>query len=531
MRRFAQLYKEIDSTTRVLPKVKALVDYFREAPDSEAIWVIALFTHRRPKRLISTTYLREWAIEISGLSPWLFEDSYHICGDLAETISLVLPPPSKYVSHPLSYYFQQMVNLRGAETEVIREWILDTWDSLPHQERFLFCKFITGGFRVGVSDKLLVRALGQAHDVEESDMAYKLMGDWTPMDTELKDLLADDHSTNIARPYPFYLAYALEKEAEDLGDPGEWSAEYKWDGIRSQLIKRAGEWFLWSRGEDLINESFPEFSGLLDLPDGTVIDGELIAHDPDHTDVTPHPSEFNALQKRLGRKKPGKKTLENYPVTIIAYDLLEWNGKDLRERAFAQRRELLKSLVIDQNNSLLRLSPIIEFNDWDTVRELRENARNYGAEGLMLKRLDSPYKVGRKKGDWWKYKVDPYTIDAVMTYAQSGHGRRSNLFTDFTFGLWEDGELITFAKAYSGLTDVQFREVSKFVRAHTLEKYGPVRKVKAELVMELAFEGVHLSSRHKSGVAVRFPRIKRWRKDKTAAEADQLSTLKALIGN
>ncbi|MEX0283694.1 MAG: ATP-dependent DNA ligase [Paracoccaceae bacterium] len=526
MKQFATLFAALDQTTSTKAKVTALAKYFFEAEDQDRLWTVALFSGRRPRRVITTTRLREWAAEAAGVPLWLFEESYPIVGDLAETIALILPPARRVSDHSLSHWIG-VLRAASAQDEPARQSIvLDAWDQLTAAERFLFNKLLTGGFRIGVSQKLMTRALAQATGRDEADLAHRLMGDWTPDSTTWQALVeAENPEADASRPYPFYLAYALEDAPETLGDPAEWRAEWKWDGIRGQLVLRSGQHFIWSRGEELMTDRFPELARALDfLPDGTVIDGEIVAWDGTA------PMSFNALQKRIGRKTVPKTLLKSAPVLMLAYDLLEQDGSDLREMPFAERRALLETLLTDQPEDCpVRLSPQIEFDDWSVLVEARSSARDQRAEGLMLKRADSPYRIGRKKGDWWKWKLDPLTIDAVMIYAQSGHGRRANLFTDFTFAVWSGNDLVPFTKAYSGLTDAEFREITAWVRKNTQQRFGPVRQVTPEHVFEIAFEGIHASPRHKSGVALRFPRMARWRKDKPVQEANTLADLEEML--
>ena len=525
MKRFAKLFREIDGSTKTTVKVAALASYFQEAPDDDRLWTIALFSGRRPKRAITTTRLREWAAEKAGLPLWLLEECYPVVGDLAETIALLLPEPDAALDLSLTEWINRLRDLAQQPEETRKTIILDAWDKLDTTERFLFNKLITGGFRIGVSQKLMTRALSQATGKPEPELAHRLMGNWTPDDTSWHDLIeSEDGSTDDSRPYPFYLAYALEDEPDALGSPEDWHAEWKWDGIRGQLILRGGEQYLWSRGEELITDTFPEFSRAKDfVPEGTVLDGEILVWNDG-------PEPFNALQKRLGRKSVSRKMLSELPVVLYAYDLLEFAGEDMRQRPLEDRRAKLAT-IFDQlpEEAPLRLSPRLPFAAWDELGEIRETARDNRAEGLMLKRNDSPYLAGRKKGDWWKWKLAPLTIDAVMIYAQSGSGRRANLFTDFTFAVWNGNDLVPFTKAYSGLSDEEFRKITAWVRKNTQQRFGPVRQVTPEHVFEIAFEGIHASPRHKSGVALRFPRISRWRQDKPLQEANTLDDLKEML--
>ncbi len=546
MKGFAEMFTRLDQTTRTSAKVEALAHYFAEAPEDDRLWTIALLSGRRPKRVLNATILREWAANHAQIPPWLFEECYPIVGDLAETIALVLPPNSRRSDLSLSHWIGEIRRLTSLEEAARKALILDAWDKLDATERFLFNKLLTGGFRVGVSRKLMTRALAQATGIDEADLAHRLLGDWTPDSTTYQRLiLAPDPEDGLSRPYPFYLAYQLE-EAPDapgsdlpgsdasgtnqpqtnaLGPVTDWLAEWKWDGIRGQLVRRGGLHHVWSRGEELMTDRFPDLSPARDfIPDGTVLDGEILAWAGDA------PLPFAALQKRIGRKTVPKKLLAETPVILLAYDLLEWQGQDLRDRPLAERRTLLSDLTGNlPEGAPIRLSPPVEAEDWRGLAAQRARSRDIGAEGLMLKRLDSPYLVGRKKGDWWKWKVDPLSIDAVMIYAQAGHGRRANLFTDFTFAVWDGDALVPFTKAYSGLTDAEFRRITQWVRKNTLERFGPVRSVKPEHVFEIHFEGIQKSPRHKSGVALRFPRMSRWREDKPPAEANTLQDLRDLL--
>ena len=524
MKQFARLFATLDATTGTTAKVAGLADYFRTAPEADRVWTIALLSGRRPKRAVSASELRDWAAAAADLPLWLFEESYAVAGDLAETIALVLPPATGDDGRSLSDHMAALIALTGRPAEVRRAAILATWDGLGPDERFLFNKLLTGGFRMGVSQGLMTRALAQATGVDEADLAHRLMGDWSPATLAFADLVATDAQTG-ARPYPFALAAPLEDTPASLGPPADWLAEWKWDGIRGQLIRRPGSFALWSRGEELITDRFPEFAPLADfLPPGTVIDGEVLAWGDNR------PLPFSALQKRIGRKTVPRRLLAEAPARLLAYDLLEADGIDLRAEPLSMRRARLTAILSALPPGLpLDLSPEVAFSDWPALATLRQAARDVSAEGLMLKRRSSPYHLGRKRGDWWKWKLDPFTVDAVMLYAQAGHGRRANLYTDFTFAVRDGAALVPFAKAYSGLTDAEFAQVTDWVRKHTLERFGPVRRVPPELVFELAFEGIQASPRHKSGIALRFPRMLRWRHDKPVAEIDTLDSLRALL--
>ncbi len=524
MKHFATLFAALDGTTKTGAKIAALTDYLRAAPPSDSVWTIAILSGRRPKRAVNATELRTWAAEAAGIPLWLFEESYNIVGDLAETIALVLPPPTTTRDQTLTETIHALIALTRLPASERQARVLATWDALPGDERFLFNKLLTGGFRMGVSQGLMTKALAAATGLEETTIAHRLMGDWDPARTDFTALIAGDDGMG-ARPYPFALASQLEGEVAALGPLEDWIAEWKWDGIRGQLIHRAGAFALWSRGEELITDRFPEFAGLADfLPAGTVLDGEILAW----RGGAPLP--FSALQTRIGRKVVSKKALAEAPAQFVAYDLLEADGIDIRDRPISERRARLEALVAAMPAGLaLSTSPRVAAADWADLARQRATARDVLAEGLMLKRLSSPYFTGRRRGDWWKWKLDPYTVDAVMVYAQSGHGRRANLFTDFTFAVRDGNDLVPFTKAYSGLSDAEFAEITSWVSRHTLERFGPVRRVTPDLVFELAFEGIQASPRHKSGIALRFPRMLRWRRDKPADEIDTIDTLRALL--
>lgn len=530
MKSFAELFARIDQTNQTNEKVALLTKYFQQASSEDQLWVLALLMNKRPKKPVKTSLLKKWAAEVALLPDWLFEESYHVVGDLAETIALVLPPPTQSDQRTLAEWMQFIQLLAEKEETEQKKLVLWAWDCLGATERFLFNKLIGGSFRVGVSEQLVIRALSLATNIDAAILSHRLMGDWMPDQTTLEALLyAKNNADNFSQPYPFCLAHPLEENLETLGKPEEWLAEWKWDGIRGQVIVRGGQIYLWSRGEELITEKFPELHGLKYLlPAGTVLDGEILAWKKNK------PLPFADLQTRITRKKLTKKHLADVPVIFLAYDLLEWKGEDWRNTPLAQRRKQLEEFydsLSENPEKPLYLSPTIEFSSWADLAQCHWQARSYEAEGLMLKRKSSPYHVGRKKGDWWKWKVHPFVIDAVLVYAQKGHGRRANLYTDYTFAVWKDQELIVFTKAYSGLTDSELREVDAFIQQNTLEKFGPVRTVTPHLVFEIAFEGIQRSSRHKSGVALRFPRISRWRRDKKPEEANTLDDLLSLLSH
>ncbi len=527
MRRFVDLYEALDSTTSTNAKVEALVAYFRAAPPEDAAWALYFLTGRRLKRLVASKGLKQWVRELSDTPEWLFDEAYASVGDLAEIIALLLDQaerPAETEELSLSRWVEERIQpLAGLSLPEQRERITGWWHVLPRRELFLFNKLLTGELRVGVSDTLVVRALAQFAGLPPASVSHRLMGTWAPSKAFFQQLVAPDVSdADSSRPYPFYLASPLEQPVEDLGGREEWMAEWKWDGIRGQLIHRQGSLALWSRGEELITERFPEITAAAaSLPPGTVLDGEVLAY------AEGQPLPFSRLQRRIGRQKLTAKVLAEAPAAFMAYDLLEENGEDLRQRPLRERRARLEALLKDKPQ--FPISPIITAPTWEELATAREESRERNVEGFMLKRLESPYLHGRKRGDWWKWKIDPFTVDAVLLYAHPGHGKRAALYTDYTFAVWNGDDLTPVAKAYSGLTDQEISKLDRWIRAHTKEKFGPVRSVEPEQVFELHFEGIAASPRHKSGVALRFPRIARWRSDKAPKDADTLDQLKGLI--
>jgi DNA ligase-1 len=526
VRDFAALFDEIDTTTATSLKVAALVRYFRQATPADAAWAAWLFSGRRLKRFIGPATLGRWLVEASGLPEWLVDESQAAVGDMAETIALLMESPeaaNASTDVPLAQWIEgRLLPLRDADEAAQREAIVGWWRSLPYRECFLLNKLLTGELRVGVSELLVTRALAEVLAISRADIARGLMGDWQPS-AAFWEALQRGVTAGPSAPYPFFLASPLETDVASLGAVGDWQAEWKWDGIRGQLIRRDGRSFLWSRGEELITDRFPEIvDAAAALPDGTVLDGEVVAW----RDGAIRP--FAELQQRIGRKKLGATILERVPVRFLAYDLIEAGHADLRELPLRQRRSRLEALLADAP-ATLTVSPLIEAPSWDALAALRAESLSRSVEGLMLKARDSRYGSGRQRGSWWKWKIDPRSFDAVMLYAHPGHGRRSNLYTDYTFGVWREGELVPVAKAYSGLSDEEIAELDRWIRAHTVEKFGPVRSVEPTQVFELAYEGIAASKRHKSGIALRFPRIVRRRPDKPAAEADTLANLLSLL--
>ncbi|MGY6562643.1 MAG: ATP-dependent DNA ligase [Luteibaculaceae bacterium] len=529
MKDFAALFEALDSTTKTKKRLEALEFYFSHADNQDKVHVIALLTGKRPKRPVKVSLLRQWAAELASIPQWLFEQSYHVAGDLAETISLLISNLGEErigSAVTLTDWMLFLKALHDKEEQDKKEAIVEAWKTLDKVELFLFNKLITGGFRIGVSKQNTIKALAKVTGTEESSIAHRLMGNWDPYTTTFNELLLEEHSAadQLSKPYPFFLAYPVEGSVEALGKASEWQAEYKWDGIRGQIIVREGNLFIWSRGEELITDKFPEFELLRERISGNVVlDGEILVV----KENVPQP--FQLLQTRIGRKNVTQKIKNEAPVEFWCYDILELDGLDLRNLPLHKRRQILEDFMRNSDIEGVKMPQVLTNSSWELLKEQRLEAREIGAEGLMLKKLDSPYLAGRKAGHWFKWKLDPYTIDAVLIYAMRGHGRRANLYTDYTFAVWHNNGLLPFTKAYSGLTDKEIEAVDKFVKQNTLERFGPVRSVTPKLVFEIAFEGIAESTRHKSGVALRFPRINRWRTDKEIKDASTLDELKKLL--
>ena len=547
MKAFAALYRALDATTSSLAKQAALQQYLLQATPADAAWAVYFLAGGKPRQLVPTKLLRQLAREAAGLPEWLFDESYDAVGDLAETISLLLPPPDAEHDLGLAHWVEQhLLPLRKAAPETLADTLRAQWRQLAVDERLVYFKLMTGSFRVGVSKLQVTQALAAVGGVDPKRVAPRLMG-YThiagrPVAEDYARLIASesegerDQQTS-GQPYPFFLAHPLALPVAQfdtaIGLPDRWQIEWKWDGIRAQLVRRGGQAWIWSRGEELVTDRFPELQEMAGvLPDGTVLDGEIVVWRADQ--VQP----FAELQKRIGRKTLGPKLLRELPVILLAYDLLEEGGRDLRALPQHERRARLDALLATCRHPALIASPLLRGDSWEALATVREQARAMGVEGMMLKARDAEYGVGRTKdvGTWWKWKIDPLSIDAVLIYAQRGHGRRASLYSDYTFAVWDAPEeggterrLVPFAKAYSGLTDAEMAKVDAVIRKTTIETFGPVRSVKPTLVFELGFEGIARSSRHKSGIAVRFPRMLRWREDKPVEEADSLATLAALL--
>jgi DNA ligase-1 len=536
MFRFSSLFDAIDRTTSTNAKVAAMAGYFASAPPADAAWAVFFLTGRRLKRLVPSAAIRDWTLAATGLAPWLLEECYAVVGDGAETAALVLDQvgasPAEEI--PLaSWVEQRILPLRQMDAITQQTRVTGWWRELDRLQRFMLLKLLTGELRVGVSQTLVVRALAHAAQLPVPTIAARLMGDWTPSPEWFAALLSHEQThDDRSRPYPFFLASPLEADESTLGDPAGWLVEWKWDGIRAQLLARGGAVHLWSRGEELITHRFPEIAAAATrLPDGTVLDGEVLAFRHDR------PLPFSMLQQRIGRQKQVAQLARTVPVVFMTYDILEDAGLDIRALPLQERRARLETVLApaggDTDHSaapgVLRVSPTVAGATWEALAGIRAGSRDRGVEGLMLKRLTSAYGVGRRRGEWWKWKIDPFTIDAVLIYAQPGSGKRASLLTDYTFGVWDGEKLVPIAKAYSGLSNEEIAEMDRWIRRHTIERFGPVRHVEPVHVFELGFEAIARSTRHQSGIAVRFPRMLRWRRDKKPSEADTLQSVRALL--
>jgi len=525
LKEFALLFAALDQTNKTNEKIALLEEYFRVANPQDVLWVLALFSDKKPKRIINTTLLRNWIVEFSGIPEWLFFESYLVVGDFAEATALLLPDPENDQNKSLDEWIRFLISLAQYPDTTKKEKIFDAFNQLDAKEKLVFIKLITGAFRIGISQNLIIRALSEVLNMDPSKVAHRLMGNWSPESITFAELLhAENAKDDLSRPYPFCLAYAIGNSPEELGNPTDWQAEWKWDGIRAQLILRKDQLFIWSRGEDLITEKFPELHIIKNLLEDVVLDGEILAFQNDC------PMPFGILQTRIGRKNLTKNIFKTAPIAFMIYDVLEYKNEDFREKPLLERRKLIELLYSKlQPYQMFRLSSTLTISSWEELKVQWLNSRQYYAEGMMLKKLDSPYLAGRRKGYWWKWKIDPLSIDGVLVYAQKGHGRRADLYSDYTFAVWDEEKLVPFAKAYSGLTDEELRKVDTFVKRNIVEKFGPVRTVKPQMVFEIGFEGIQESKRHKSGVALRFPRILRWRLDKKPEEADTIETLKGIL--
>ena len=523
MKRFARILESLVFTNSRTEKLRLLEAYFRETPDPDRGLGLAAIAGSLETPHVTPTVIRK--LVESRVDPVLFRLSYDYVGDLAETVSLIWPRHDLAEDLSLS---EVVARLRGANRKTIERVLSGLLDSLGQSERFALLKLATGGLRVGVSARMVKLALSHYGD-QPVDAIEEL---WFGLEPPYEELFAwlegrasTPHVDRTVLFRPAMLAHSLEPGDIARLDPAAFAAEWKWDGIRVQAVSLGGERRLFTRTGERIDHAFPDIIEAMEWEG--VVDGELLVL----RDGAVQP--FDQLQKRLGRKAPPAKLLSDSPAHIRAYDLLEVPGQDLRPLSFVERRRRLEHWCNAGKPRRIDLSEVFPVGDWHRVERMRADCRVAGYEGIMLKRLDSPYLPVRIKGHWFKWKRDPLTADCVLMYAQRGHGKRSSYYSDYTFGCWEDGEegsrLVPVGKAYSGFTDSELLELDRFVRNNTVERFGPVRAVASELVLEVAFDAVQLSARHKSGIAMRFPRIKRIRWDKPAVEADRVSNLKRLI--
>jgi DNA ligase-1 len=511
-------------------KIRLLTEYFRETPDPDRGWALAALTGTLDLPTAKPAMVR--ALVETRVDPALLGWSYDYVGDLAETVALIWPERPNEESPPtIAAVVTGLTGAKRSETPaMIEAWL----DSCTADQRFALLKLITGGMRIGVSARLAKTALAEfagidANDVEE--VWHGLAPPYADLFAWLEGRGPKPDAGRHAAFRPLMLANPLEPEDMAGLDPAAYRAEWKWDGIRVQLVGKAAEQGdyarrIYSRSGDEVTAVFPDIVAGMNFD--AVLDGEMLVMDGGA--VMP----FNALQQRLNRKTVTRKMLELYPAHVRLYDILAEGGEDLRRLSFDDRRARLEAWFAQARPARMDLSLIVPFAGWEDLTALRDGAREAGIEGLMLKRGDSAYVPGRPKGPWFKWKRGALTLDCVMMYAQRGHGKRSSFYSDYTFGCWRAGPdgtaaLTPVGKAYSGFTDEELLRLDRWVRAHTTNRFGPVREVEQTLVLEVAFDSVHRSTRHKSGVAMRFPRIHRIRWDKPAAEADHLDTLERLI--
>jgi DNA ligase-1 len=534
MKAFSRLLDTLVYTTSRNRKLALIADYLRATPDPDRGWALAALTGELDFPAVKSSTIRN--LMKDRVDPVLWTLSRDFVGDTAETASLLWPEPAVLEEEPAS--LSEVVDfLSGLNRNTAPRELPKLLDRLDANGRFALIKLATGGMRIGVSARLAKTAFAQAFDVAVEEVEEY----WHALTPPYADLFAwaaggadPPDVSGVPRFRPFMLAHPLEDTLVDLAD---YAAEWKWDGIRIQLVRVKGETRLYSRSGDDISASFPE---LLDvLPVDAVLDGELLVRGNVQggdagSEKQGGAASFNALQQRLGRKTVSKKMLAEAPAFVRLYDALIVEGQDLRTREWTRRREALEALMGRLPDSHFDISAIVEARDFEELAQIREGARDEAIEGLMLKRRDSPYIAGRKVGLWYKWKRDPLLIDCVLMYAQRGSGKRSSFYSDYTFGCWDGdpdkgAELLPVGKAYSGFTDAELKKLDRLVRQTTLNRFGPVREVERTLVFEVAFDSVHSSKRHKSGLAMRFPRIHRIRWDKPVHEADRIETLQALI--
>jgi len=529
MKRFTILCGSLAQASASGIKISLLSEYFREVSDKDKLWAIALLSGKRPSRTVTIALLKRWALEVAGISEWLFEQSYKMVGDRAETIAKIIPDNTtvSMVGESLGGCLDQILSLKNATPEIKKHEILKAWNQMSGEERYIYNKLVTGGFRIQLSQNVIVKALASMLDQEESSLASKLIGVWKPEEETFESLLlTEDPIHHLSKPYPFYLAQNLNESPDELGDPLGWYAEYMWDGIRARIIKREGQVFVWSREEELVTDQYPEFESLMRCEDDFVLDGELVV-------FSGGIKSLEQIQKRSGKKKVSRKLRTEYPVVLLVFDLLEWQGKDLRKKSQERRRQLLEQFINRNAMPCLLLSELIPFSEWKDLEDVRAISRKQNATGLMLKSKTGFYEAGRVAGDWYKWKAEPYTVHAVLLYAHRSSGGRSARFSEFTFAALdeksEDKKYVPFAKTSGGLTDEEYLELAAFIKKNTVEKFGPVHSVQPLLVFEISFVGITESKRHKCGIAVRLPKIRRWANEKSVSAIIKLNELERYI--
>jgi DNA ligase-1 len=529
MEEFAALVDALVYTRSRNEKLRLIAEYLRNTPDPDRGWALAALTDGLSFPAVKPSTIRGLMME--RVDPVLWALSRDFVGDTAETASLLWPEPQGDAMPPPSV--REAVEYLGAMSRVsVMSKLPRLLDRLDAEGRFALIKLATGGMRVGVSARLAKTAFAQAFDVAVEDVEeywHGLHPPYAPLFAWAADGADPPDTENLPLFRPFMLAHPLDDTVLDLED---YVAEWKWDGIRVQLVHAGGETRLYSRTGDDISGSFPEMAGALGIP--AVLDGELLVQGSHQGGEAGGAASFNALQQRLGRKTVSGKMLAEYPAFVRLYDLLILEGEDLRELPWTERRARLEALMPRLPADRFDLSPIVEADHFEHLAEIRQGARDEAIEGLMLKRKDSPYVAGRRTGLWYKWKRDPLLVDCVLMYAQRGSGKRSSFYSDYTFGCWDGdpdqgAELLPVGKAYFGFTDEELKQLDRYVRNHTVNRFGPVRETDKSLVFEVAFDSVHASKRHKSGLAMRFPRISRIRWDKPAEEADRIEALRALV--
>jgi DNA ligase-1 len=518
--RFAELLEALLFTPSRNGKLRLMIRYFQETPDPERGWALAALTGALSFPGAKPAQIR--ALVLGRVDAELFAWSYDFVGDLAETVSLIWPerPGANHVPDLTDIVDALTTAPRGSVGGLIEAWL----DALDATGRWALLKLMTGGMRIGVSARLAKTAVAELGAVRIDQVEEVWHGLRPPYAALFHWLTAGGPQPDTGEQpvfVPLMLANPLEPDELTALNPADYLAEWKWDGIRVQLSCRGGERRIYTRTGDEVSGAFPDLMAA--LPDGVILDGELLVGSFEQ--VAP----FNDLQQRLNRKSVTARMRADYPEFVRLYDALWIEGEDLRKLPLTDRRARLEQWYRARPRPRLDLSPIIELADWETLSTLRDGARAQGIEGLMLKRRDAPYLAGRPKGPWFKWKRGALTLDCVLMYAQRGHGKRSSFYSDYTFGAWRDTELVPVGKAYSGFTDAELLLLDKWIRAHTTQKYGPVREVERGLVLEIAFDSVHRSTRHKSGLAMRFPRVHRIRWDKPAGEADRVETLAAMM--